>query len=54
MLGGRGGLQGVILNLRIDTAEARSLGVETHVCELQLLLMAPEVSGEDRLAGGGQ
>ncbi len=37
------GPQGVILNLRIDTTEARMLGVETHVCELQLLLMSPEV-----------
>ncbi len=33
---GRG--QGVCVNLRFDTAEARALGVENHVCELQLLL----------------
>ncbi len=39
-----GALQGVIVNLRVDTEEARALGVETHVCELQLLLMSPEVS----------
>ena len=39
------GPQGVIVNLRIDTTEARMLGVETHVCELQLLLMSPEVWG---------
>jgi hypothetical protein len=50
------GMQGVILNLRLDTAEARALGVETHVCELQLLLMSPEVpvSGEDSCAVGDQ
>ncbi len=36
--------QGVVVNLRLDTAGARELGVETHVCELQLLLMSPEVT----------
>ena len=34
--------QAVILNLRLDSDETRLLGVETHVCELQLLLSALE------------
>ena len=29
--------QGVVLNLRVDTDETRALGVENHVCEVQLL-----------------
>jgi hypothetical protein len=40
----------VVVSLRLDCAEARLLGVETHVCELQLVLAdleppaaAPEV-----------
>jgi hypothetical protein len=31
------------VNLRLDGPGPRRLGVETHVCELQLLLMSPEV-----------
>ena len=31
-------VQGVILNLVIDTCETRILGAENHVCELQLVL----------------
>ena len=30
--------QGVVLNLRVDTDVTRALGVENHVCEVQLLL----------------
>ena len=30
--------QGVVINLRLDTAETQALGAELHVCELQLLL----------------
>ncbi len=33
-----GGYRDVALNLRIDTEETRATGVETHVCEVQLLL----------------
>ncbi len=33
-----GGYRDVALNLRIDTVETRAMGVETHVCEVQLLL----------------
>ena len=33
-----GGYRDVGLNLRVVTAETRRLGVETHVCEVQLLL----------------
>ena len=33
-----GGYRDVALNLRIDTEETRAMGVETHVCEVQLLL----------------
>ena len=28
----------MVINLRIDTAETRELGIEYHVCELQLTL----------------
>ena len=28
----------IAVNLRIDSQETRRLGVETHVCELQLIL----------------
>jgi hypothetical protein len=31
------GRQGVVVNLLFDTAEARQLGIEGHVCELQLI-----------------
>jgi hypothetical protein len=31
-------VQGVILNLIVDTYETRILGAENHVCELQLVL----------------
>jgi hypothetical protein len=34
----------VVLNIRLDSDETRLLGVETHVCELQLLLSALEPS----------
>ena len=30
-------LQSVVVNLRFDCAETRRLGVEGHVCELQLV-----------------
>ena len=30
-------MQGVILNICIDTEETRALGLENHVCELQLI-----------------
>ena len=30
--------QAVIVNLRIETDEARRLGLENHVCEVQLLM----------------
>jgi hypothetical protein len=33
-----GGYRDLALNLRINTAETREMGVETHVCEVQLLL----------------
>ena len=32
----------MVLNLRLDSDETRLLGIETHVCELQLLLSALE------------
>jgi hypothetical protein len=33
------GYRDVAVNLCVDSAEARALGVEGHVCELQLLLL---------------
>ena len=30
-------VQGMLVNLRIDEAETRALGVEGHVCELLLV-----------------
>ena len=30
--------QAVVLNLKIDTEETRMMGVENHVCELQMVL----------------
>ena len=30
----------MVLNLRVDSEEARLVGAETHVAELQLLLLA--------------
>jgi len=33
-----GGFRNVVVNVRFDTAEARRLGVDGHVCELQLNL----------------
>ena len=38
----RGRDQAVVVNLRLDSDETRLLGVEGHVCELQLLLAALE------------
>ena len=32
------GLRMVVVNLRIDSKQTRILGIETHVCELQLVL----------------
>ena len=34
------GYSDVAINLRIDNAETRALGVEGHVCEVQLILCA--------------
>ena len=33
------GYRDVALNVRIDSDETRGMGVEGHVCELQLLLL---------------
>ncbi len=33
------GYRNVAVNLRLDTSETQSLAVETHVCEVQLLLL---------------
>ncbi len=33
------GYRNLAVNLRLDTAETRALGVEIHVCEVQLLLL---------------
>ena len=33
------GYRNLAVNLRVDNAEARALGAETHVCEVQLLLI---------------
>ncbi len=38
--------QGVVVNLRIDLEETRLLGVEHHVCELQLLHAALDPPAE--------
>jgi hypothetical protein len=35
-----GGYRDVALNLRVATAAARSLGVDGHVCEVQLVLQS--------------
>ncbi len=34
------GYRNLAVNLRLDTAETRSVAVETHVCEVQLLLLS--------------
>ena len=34
------GYRNLAINLRLATPEARALGVETHVCEIQLLLVS--------------
>ena len=49
-VGDRRGLQAVLVNLRLDCEAARRLGVETHVCELQLLLkpLAAQVNMQAR------
>jgi hypothetical protein len=33
------GYRNLAVNLRLDTAETRAVAVETHVCEVQLLLL---------------
>ncbi len=33
------GYRNLAVNLRLDTAETRDVAVETHVCEVQLLLL---------------
>ena len=33
------GYRNLAVNLRLVTAETKSLGIETHVCEVQLLLL---------------
>ena len=49
-MGDRRGSQAVLVNLRLDCEAARRLGVETHVCELQLLLkpLAAQVNMQAR------
>ena len=37
--GATAGYRDVVLNLVIDTPETRRLGLETHVCEVQLALL---------------
>jgi hypothetical protein len=34
------GYRNLAVNLRVDTPEARALGIETHICEVQLLLIS--------------
>ncbi len=33
------GYRNLAVNMRLDTAETRAVAVETHVCEVQLLLL---------------
>ncbi len=33
------GYRNLAVNLRLDTAETRAIGLETHVCEVQLMLL---------------
>jgi hypothetical protein len=33
------GYRNLAVNLRVDTPETRALGIETHICEVQLLLL---------------
>ncbi len=37
-LGGSGGGRLVVVNLMLDTEETREAGLDTHICELQLVL----------------
>ena len=36
---GSAGYRNLAVNLRLDTAQTRAVAVETHVCEVQLLLL---------------
>ncbi len=33
------GYRNLAINLRVDTPETRALGIETHICEVQLLII---------------